>query len=141
MLSFEITEKPQLEEVAKSLLKEIKHKVVLLDGLMGAGKTTLVKYLCEALGVKDEVTSPTFSLVNEYISPEGGLIYHFDLYRIEQEEEALDFGLEEYLYSGNYCFIEWPEKIRNLIPDEYAVIVLEVSQNKRMIKLNQTRHE
>lgn len=98
-------------------------KVLLFNGEMGAGKTTFIKALCLALGVKSPTSSPTFSLVNEYEAAEG-LVYHFDMYRLKNETEALDFGIEEYLYSGNWCFIEWAEKIPNLIPDEHLVISL-----------------
>lgn len=90
--------------------------IVLLYGSMGAGKTTLVRALCESIGVVDSVTSPTFALVNEYERGSGGLIYHFDFYRIERLEEVFDLGYEEYLYSGNLSLIEWPEMIEPLIP-------------------------
>ena len=98
------------------------HKVVLFNGLMGAGKTTFIKALCKKLGVEDVTSSPTFSLVNDYQTPQGNSIYHFDLYRIKSEIEALDMGIEEYLYSGNWCFIEWPEKIPNLLPEHVTTI-------------------
>ena len=97
----------------------------MLYGPMGAGKTTFIKYLCEQLGVKDSTSSPTFSIVNEYDS-DNGLIYHFDFYRIKDEQEAFDFGYEEYFYSGAYCFIEWPEKIPNLLPEEAKEIQISI---------------
>jgi len=92
---------------------------------MGAGKTTLIKSLCECLGVKEPATSPTFSIVNEY---QGGSskIYHFDFYRLKNQSEALDLGYEEYFYSGSYCFIEWPEKIPDLWPDHYIRVDIQV---------------
>ena len=93
---------------------------------MGAGKTTLIKSLCEKLGVNDSVTSPTFSIVNEYKGADGP-VYHFDFYRLKDQNEALDMGYEEYFYSGNYCFIEWPEKIANLIPDSFTGVRIHVS--------------
>lgn len=101
------------------------NKILLFYGDMGAGKTTLIKSLCERLGVVDAVTSPTFSIVNEYAGASGPL-YHFDFYRLSNQTEALDMGYEEYFYSGNYCFIEWPEKIAGLIPDKYTRISIEI---------------
>lgn len=101
------------------------HKVVLFDGPMGAGKTTLISALCKSLGSNDELSSPTFSIVNEYQS-NVGVIYHFDFYRIKSIDEAFDFGLEEYLYSGNYCFLEWSEKVEALLPDSPLKISIEI---------------
>lgn len=93
---------------------------------MGAGKTTLIKNLCAELGVVDAVTSPTFSIVNEYAGSNGP-IYHFDFYRLKDQNEALDMGYEEYFYSDNYCFIEWPEKIGGLIPQQYTGVRIQVT--------------
>lgn len=108
-------------------------KKILFYGDMGAGKTTLIKSLCESLGVKEPATSPTFSIVNEY-QGESSKIYHFDFYRLKNQSEALDLGYEEYFYSGNYCFIEWPEKIPDLLPDHYiSVVVQVVSDNERLL--------
>jgi tRNA threonylcarbamoyladenosine biosynthesis protein TsaE len=92
---------------------------------MGAGKTTLISALCKSLGSTDDLSSPTFSIVNEYQS-NVGVIYHFDFYRIKTIEEAFDFGLEEYLYSGNYCFLEWSEKVEALLPDSPLKISIEI---------------
>lgn len=111
---------------AKELLAQNPAKVILFNGEMGAGKTTFIKALSKELGVMQATASPTFSLVNEYAAQNGGLIYHFDVYRLKNEAEALDMGIDEYLYSGNWCFIEWAEKIPNLIPDEHAVVNLSV---------------
>ena len=105
------------------------NKVVLFNGLMGAGKTTFIKALCKSLGVQDITSSPTFSLVNEYKTPDEQRIYHFDLYRINAEVEALDMGIEEYLYSGNWCFIEWPEKIPNLLPLNVTTVNIREAEN------------
>jgi len=100
---------------------------------MGAGKTTLIKVLCENLGVTEPVTSPTFSIVNEYRGP-ANTIYHFDFYRLKNQTEALDMGYEEYFYSGAYCFIEWPEKIPGLLPDRYVSVRIHVTgPNSRQI--------
>lgn len=95
---------------------------------MGAGKTTLIKSLCKYLGSNDNITSPTFAIVNEYTGKNGS-IYHFDFYRLKTQTEALDIGFEEYLYSGNYCFIEWPEKIPDLLPNKYISIKIEALDN------------
>jgi tRNA threonylcarbamoyladenosine biosynthesis protein TsaE len=108
-------------------------KIFLFYGDMGAGKTTLIKSLCECLGVKEPATSPTFSIVNEY-QRDSSKIYHFDFYRLKNQSEALDLGYEEYFYSGNYCFIEWPEKIPDLLPDHYVrVDVQVVSDTERLL--------
>ncbi|HEK18874.1 MULTISPECIES: tRNA (adenosine(37)-N6)-threonylcarbamoyltransferase complex ATPase subunit type 1 TsaE [unclassified Mucilaginibacter] len=104
------------------------NRIYLFYGEMGAGKTTLIKALCKELGITDEVTSPTFSIVNEYEGT-GGPVYHFDFYRLKQHSEALDMGYEEYFYSGNYCFIEWPEKIADLVPDTYAGVRIHIQDN------------
>ncbi len=105
-------------------------------GEMGAGKTTLIKAICDQLGVQDAMSSPTFSIVNEYSDKENNSIYHFDFYRIKNEEEAREIGVEEYFYSGNYCFIEWPEKVEGLLPtDRVEIIINLVSSDRREIKL------
>ncbi len=103
------------------------NRIFLFYGDMGAGKTTLIKELCNALGSTDVITSPTFSIVNEYAGPNK--IYHFDFYRLKNQNEALDLGAEEYFYSGNYCFIEWPEKIPDLLPNNYMRISIEANPN------------
>ena len=102
------------------------NRVFLFYGDMGAGKTTFIKALCAQLGIADAATSPTFSIVNEYKGTDGP-VYHFDFYRLKNESEALDMGYEEYLYSGCYCFIEWPEKIAGLIPDHYTRVGIQVT--------------
>src|SRR5690606_38259479 len=99
---------------------------------MGAGKTTIIKALCKELGVTEHVTSPTFSIVNEYLGLKGP-IYHFDFYRLKNEQEAFDLGYEEYFYSGNYCFVEWPEKIGSLLPDDSFVIEMETDADQRRV--------
>ena len=116
----------EIQQVAHKIISENPHKVILFHGEMGAGKTTVIKALAKELGVTQATSSPTFSLVNEYSTENNGLVYHFDVYRLKNESEALDFGIDDYLYSGNWCFIEWPEKIPNLLPDEYSEIFISV---------------
>jgi tRNA threonylcarbamoyladenosine biosynthesis protein TsaE len=127
----------EINNVAQKILSENPKKVVLFNGSMGVGKTTLIKSLAKNLGVNDATSSPTFSLVNEYQIANNQYIYHFDVYRLKNELEALDMGIDDYLYSGNWCFIEWAENIPNLIPDEHSVITIELlSDGKRKLTLN-----
>jgi len=107
-------------------------RVFLFSGDMGAGKTTFIKSICSTLGVNETVTSPTYSLVNQYETTDN-TIYHFDFYRIKTEDEAYDIGFEEYLYSGNYCFIEWPEKIPSFWPEKYVKISLSIKDNDQRL--------
>jgi tRNA threonylcarbamoyladenosine biosynthesis protein TsaE len=117
-----IENESKLKEAALSLLKFAEgEKIFLLQGEMGAGKTSLIKSICLQLGMLENVSSPTYSLVNEYVYPHGK-IFHFDFFRIKNESEAFDLGFEEYLTSGDYCFIEWPEMIPNLWPDSFIEI-------------------
>ena len=117
----------ELHDAARSFVREMDgHTLFALYGKMGAGKTTFIKAVCRELGVADEVNSPTFSLVNEYRSDTTGeLIYHFDFYRINKPEEAYDFGYEDYFYSGALCFIEWPELIEELLPEDTVKVTIE----------------
>ena len=123
----------QGEEVsALELLRATEpHRVFAFEGAMGAGKTTFIKKLCEEMGTTDVVTSPTLAVVNVYDveQPYRGEVYHFDCYRLKDIREAMDFGAEEYLYSGNYCFIEWPEKIEALLPEDTVRISITVLPN------------
>ena len=106
-------------------------------GELGAGKTTLIQEMCRQSGVSQEVTSPTFALVNEYTGSDERVIYHFDFYRIEEPEEVLDIGFEEYISSGNICFMEWPEKIEPFLPDNTLRIFISVQQNNaRLLRLD-----
>ena len=108
-----------IQEAAKEFINRMgEGKVFAFYGKMGAGKTTFIKALCETLGVKDVITSPTFSLINEYTDGKGNSIYHFDFYRIKKLEEVYDMGYEDYLYSGDVCLLEWPELIEQLLPEE-----------------------
>ncbi len=112
--------------ISRKILDTCKEKkIFLFSGRIGAGKTTLIKDFCQILGVREEVVSPTFSLVHEYEGANGS-IYHFDFYRIQHEEEAYDIGIEEYFDSGAYCFVEWPEKIKNMVPDDSVLISIDV---------------
>ena len=123
-----------LKIIGKYLIEDLSTKVVRIDGPMGAGKTTLISSMCKSLGVEEPISSPTFSLVNTYKSRDG-IIYHFDFYRIQNADEALDIGLEEYLESGNLCFMEWAEKITPHLPLNYDHYKLEVIDEKyRKIK-------
>ena len=113
-----------IDKAALAVINSNPHKVILFNGEMGVGKTTFIKSLCAALGVEEATSSPTFSLVNEYETKGGKSVYHFDVYRLKSESEAYDMGMDEYLYSGNWNFIEWAEKIPSLIPDNYSIIDL-----------------
>ena len=116
----------QLPEVAKQLIISLKaHKLLAFNGKMGAGKTTFIKVLCEALGVEEVVTSPTFAIINQYEDGRGDPIFHFDFYRLEDHLEALNIGVFDYWESGNYCFMEWPEKVEKLLPEECVYIKIE----------------
>lgn len=131
----------QLPQVAQWILDTVNEDVILLQGEMGAGKTTLIKALCRAMEVEDEVSSPTYSLVNEYYSPTYSTVYHFDLYRIEDESEAMDMGIEEYLYSGNKCLVEWPEKISNLLPFDTATVQITLEGDTRHFSIKTASNE
>ena len=120
-----------IDEIKKTAAQFIKiidnHKVIAFEGKMGAGKTTFIKAICEYLGVEDVVNSPTFSIINEYKSSiTNELIYHFDFYRINQISEAKEIGVEDYFYNGTRCFIEWPEKIKQLLPEDTIYINVHV---------------
>jgi tRNA threonylcarbamoyladenosine biosynthesis protein TsaE len=125
-----------LNDVAKQLVSGLSTKTILLYGDMGAGKTTLIKAIVKALGSTDVVSSPTFSIVNEY-EVDNGLIYHFDLYRVKNEEEAYNFGIEDYIFSKNWSIIEWPQIIENMLPERFDTIELVINlDNSRTLKLN-----
>jgi len=113
-----------------------RYSVFAFYGSMGAGKTTFIKAVCEILGVKDTVNSPTFSIINEYEAADGRVLYHFDCYRINKLQEAIDLGAEDYFYSGKICFIEWPEKIEALLPDSTVKVnINELDNGKRKIEI------
>ena len=126
----------QITEIAKAILAEAHHKTVLFYGEMGVGKTTLIKEVIAQLGVSDTVSSPTFSLVNEYKTTNNESVFHFDFYRINTEEEAMDIGFEEYIYNDSWCFIEWPEKVENLVPLKSVKIFISTdASNRRILEL------
>lgn len=126
----------ELPAIAARILEQAgQERVFALYGDLGAGKTTLIKALCNKLGVTDAVTSPTFSIINEYIAEGNELVYHFDFYRITRLEEALDIGYEEYLYSGYYCFLEWADKIEELLPEHYVYISIGKSNDEKTRRL------
>ena len=131
MRSITISSLQELDNAATQFLELAgEPAVIAFSGEMGAGKTTFIQALCRNLGVKVEVNSPTFSLVNEYFTPVGNSIFHFDLYRIETPDELFDMGYEEYFYSGSLCLIEWPEKARNLIPDDALWVHIVIGENE-----------
>lgn len=120
-----------LQNFAKHLANNYPEKrIFIFDGPMGVGKTTLIQWICKELGSTDTISSPTFSIVNEYESANGPL-YHFDFYRLEDEEEAFDMGYEDYFFSGNYCFIEWPSKIPNLLPEKALVLHMKLIEDEK----------
>ncbi len=126
-----------LTHISKEIIRlSYSKRKFLFYGEMGVGKTTLIKSILFQLGVKEIVTSPTFSIINEYFSDKYGNIYHFDFYRIKDEVEVYDIGYEEYFYSENYCFIEWPSKVENLLDDNMIRIYLETCGDDRIIKIN-----
>ncbi|MCB0754533.1 MAG: tRNA (adenosine(37)-N6)-threonylcarbamoyltransferase complex ATPase subunit type 1 TsaE [Flavobacteriales bacterium] len=131
--SFKASTVDGLKEVCKYLAEFIKeNKIILFSGEMGAGKTTLIKEFCKYLKVDDEVSSPTFSLVNEYKSSVGP-VYHFDLYRIRSEEELYDIGYEDYFFSGYLCLVEWPEMAPGIIPENHILVKIQVENDQRII--------
>lgn len=116
----------EIDKAAKDFVAAMgDRKVFAFYGKMGAGKTTFIKAVCEELGVEDVINSPTFAIVNEYVDGKGEPVYHFDFYRIKNLQEVLDIGYEDYVYSGHVCFMEWPELIENLLPDDAVKVTIE----------------
>lgn len=134
-MKFVTYELSDIESVASELIKSAdKERVWVFQGPMGAGKTTLIKAISGKFGILDQVSSPTFGIVNQYENKEGKVFYHFDFYRIDDPTEALDIGIEEYFYSGNYCWIEWAEKIEAFLPENFFLIKIgSISDNKRQL--------
>jgi len=134
MRSITISSLQELDNAAGRFLEVTGgHTVIAFSGELGAGKTTFIQAICRKLGIEVDVNSPTFALVNEYFSPEGNSIFHFDLYRIESQDELFDMGYEEYFYSGSLCLIEWPEKARKLIPEDALWVKIEIGENNARI--------
>ncbi len=126
----------ELTSIANEVITASKHKILLFYGDMGVGKTTLIKEICTVLGVKDTISSPTFSLVNEYRTSENDVVFHFDFYRITHEEEAYDIGIEDYFYSNSWCLVEWPSNVKNLLPLESVIVeITRLENNQRNIQL------
>ncbi len=138
MFSEKVTSIDGLKSAAAKLIEQFANqRVFALYGKMGAGKTTFIQAICNALNSDDVVTSPTFAIVNEYKTKDLSSVFHFDFYRIENLEEAYDLGYEEYIYSGNYCFIEWPEMIEPLLPENIVEVKIEVGDDEsRLITAN-----
>ena len=127
-----IKDKRHLPAAAKKLLKYCgENKILAFYGSMGAGKTTIIKAICEALGTKDIASSPTFTLVNEYNTINGEALYHIDFYRIKKQEEVFDFGVEEYLTGDSYCFLEWPELVEEILPQSTIRVKITVDENEQ----------
>jgi len=135
MNRYEILSEAELLHIGNELLqKNSKHRIFAFYGKMGAGKTTFIKVICNLLGSADTVTSPTFAIINEYKTSSKDILYHFDFYRLEKQEEIFDLGYEDYFYSSKYCFIEWPEKIEELLPpDTVKVSIEETDEGIRVI--------
>jgi tRNA threonylcarbamoyladenosine biosynthesis protein TsaE len=129
-----IKSESELAHAAQQLLAHFpEKKIFAFHGDLGAGKTTFIKVICEQLGVKDAMSSPSFSLVNEYRDEKNNSVYHFDLYRLKSPQEAFDIGMEEYLYSGNYCFVEWPERAEEILPETTLHITIQEINGHREI--------
>ncbi|MDR3267792.1 MAG: tRNA (adenosine(37)-N6)-threonylcarbamoyltransferase complex ATPase subunit type 1 TsaE [Tannerella sp.] len=138
MITFTIPDLQTIRQTAEAFIRAMgDHTVFAFYGPMGVGKTTFIKAICEALGVEDVINSPTFAIVNEYRSATTGeLIYHFDFYRLRHPGEAQEIGVEDYFYSGALCFIEWPERIEALLPDDTVRITLAEIDNERRVVIN-----
>ena len=133
MKEYLVETESDLLAIAKEIHEQAQHKIFFLAGDLGAGKTTFTKYFLSLLNAEDQASSPTFSIINEYLYTDNKF-YHIDLYRLETLEEAMDIGIEEYLYSGHYCFIEWPGLIKDIVPDEHHVLEFHILEgDKRTI--------
>ncbi|MFP4467617.1 MAG: tRNA (adenosine(37)-N6)-threonylcarbamoyltransferase complex ATPase subunit type 1 TsaE [Bacteroidales bacterium] len=136
---FRVMDPAELEDVARSLIDAFPNqRVFAFFGPMGVGKTTFIQAICRVLEATDQASSPTFSIVNHYMTSAGDSLYHFDFYRINSMEEAFDLGYEDYFYSGNYCFIEWPEKVETLLPDDCLAVNMQDDHGKRIIRIGKS---
>tara|TARA_Y100001968_G_C19320378_1_gene698911 strand:- start:104 stop:517 length:414 start_codon:yes stop_codon:yes gene_type:complete len=132
---FKIAEEKDLIKLIRQIIKSYNQKIFIIRGQLGVGKTTFIKYFCLELGVKDVVTSPTFSLVNEYLIDSKKKVFHFDFYRLESTQEIIDIGFEMYLNSENYCFIEWPELAIDLLPENILSLSIDYMDNDRLVTI------
>ncbi|HLN20269.1 MAG TPA: tRNA (adenosine(37)-N6)-threonylcarbamoyltransferase complex ATPase subunit type 1 TsaE [Bacteroidales bacterium] len=133
-MTIEIKDKRHLHQAARQLLNNSGgKKIFAFYGSMGAGKTTIIKAVCSELGATDIISSPTFTLVNEYRTNQGDPLYHIDFYRIKKVDEVFDFGIEEYLTGENYCFMEWPELVEMILPEDIVRIKISVGENEERI--------
>ena len=136
-LNFEINNENELDFISKEIIEKFKSKVFLFYGEMGVGKTAFIKSICKHLNVIDVVSSPTFSIVNQYVNDQDEFIYHFDFYRTNNKNEIFDIGYEEYLFSDSFCFIEWPERLNNLLPNKYLEIKMKLRDGNRVIRIKE----
>ena len=140
-LIYNVSDESQLNDIALELLNKFDSKLYFFYGKIGVGKTSFIKKFCDNLGVKDVVSSPTFSIINHYKSLSQIDVFHFDFYRTESKEEIYDLGYEEYIYSSSYCFIEWSERLVDLLPSNYIKIEMFLVDNKRTIKVKKITHD
>ena len=137
MLNFEINRFDDYNEVIENILDKNSSKIILFHGELGSGKTTLIQLICKKLKIKEKVLSPTFNLINEYKINKNLKVYHFDLYRIKSVQELIEIDFIDYIYSGNYCFVEWPKICEDLIDINFKEIFIDIiSEDKRLIKIN-----
>ena len=136
-LNFEINNENELDFISKEIIENFKSKVFLFYGEMGVGKTAFIKSICKHLNVLDVVSSPTFSIVNQYVNDQDEFMYHFDFYRTNNKNEIFDIGYEEYLFSDSFCFIEWPERLDNLLPNKYLEIKMKLRDGNRIIRIKE----
>lgn len=131
-----IKNESELPQVAQQILQQCHSKTIVFIGQMGAGKTTLIKELCKQLGVKDQTSSPTFAIINEYRDKQNKPIYHFDLYRLKNLNEVFDLGYEDYFYSGHYCFVEWPQIMEKHLPPNYCTVKIDIEGASRVFTIS-----